>query len=338
MSSAPDAEQIWKDARWLAQAVDVRADLVRVVDMDQDAYRDASFLDDRMLQPGRNAHLLKWSEVAEAKPENARSDARWIFHIGHVGSTLIARLLGELEGVLSVREPRLLRDVAMLGPQHRRTLVPAVRGLLSRTFGPAEFALVKATSFVSEMAAELVPEQGKALFIHAPPRTYIQTILAGDNSRKELQMLADTRAARMAQRVPRLDGWRKSEAHLAAAAWACEMTSLVAAERALPGAQVQWEDFDRLLGDVSGRLLAIACFFGFSATVERTREIASGPLMTRYSKALEYEYSPGLRRELLMEAQRNHGRAIDGALAMLDAAARECPLLARALDLSQSAS
>ena len=39
------------------------------------------------------------------------SDARWIFHIGHVGSTLISRLLGELEGVLSVREPRSLRDL-----------------------------------------------------------------------------------------------------------------------------------------------------------------------------------------------------------------------------------
>ena len=46
-----------------------------------------------------------------------RSDARWIFHIGHVGSTLVSRLLGELAGVLAIREPRLLRDLALTPPE-----------------------------------------------------------------------------------------------------------------------------------------------------------------------------------------------------------------------------
>ena len=39
--------------------------------------------------------------------DDMRSDARWIFHIGHVGSTLVSRLLGELDEVLAIREPRL---------------------------------------------------------------------------------------------------------------------------------------------------------------------------------------------------------------------------------------
>ena len=53
--------------------------------------------------------------------------------------------------------------------------------------------------------------------------------------------------------------------------------------------------------------------------------------MRRYSKALEYEYSPALRRELIAEASASHGREIDGALAMLRSAAEKSPLLARAL-------
>ena len=96
MSSAPAADEIWRDARWLAQAVDPRAGLVRLVEMTPENYRDASFLDDRMFEQPRVSHLLPWNDVAGTMPANARADARWIFHIGHVGSTLIARLLGEL--------------------------------------------------------------------------------------------------------------------------------------------------------------------------------------------------------------------------------------------------
>jgi hypothetical protein len=53
--------------------------------------------------------------------------------------------------------------------------------------------------------------------------------------------------------------------------------------------------------------------------------------MRRYSKALEYDYSPGLRRELLAEARRDYGHHIDSAIAMLEKAAASSPLLARAL-------
>ncbi|MGE5601328.1 MAG: hypothetical protein ACM3X2_07390, partial [Pseudomonadota bacterium] len=105
MSSAPPAEEIWKDARWLGQAVDPRAGLVRIVEMTPENYRSASFLDDRMFQQQhRLTHLLPWGNIVGSVPVNARRDACWIFHVSHVGSTLIARLLGELDGILSVRE------------------------------------------------------------------------------------------------------------------------------------------------------------------------------------------------------------------------------------------
>ncbi|HZC38458.1 MAG TPA: hypothetical protein VE221_07265 [Sphingomicrobium sp.] len=53
--------------------------------------------------------------------------------------------------------------------------------------------------------------------------------------------------------------------------------------------------------------------------------------MSRYSKALEYEYSAGLRQELIAEASEQFAREIDGALAMLHAAAEKSSLLARSL-------
>jgi hypothetical protein len=53
--------------------------------------------------------------------------------------------------------------------------------------------------------------------------------------------------------------------------------------------------------------------------------------MRRYSKATEYEYSPSLRRDLIAEAEAAHRADLDGALAMLQSAAENSPLLAKAL-------
>lgn len=331
MASPPAPHEIAADARWLAQALDPQAALVRLIEMSPAAYRDASFLDDRMLQQPVTAHVRPWAELASAVPANARTDARWIFHIGHVGSTLVARLIGELETVLSVREPRLLRDLTALEPGARAAMIPTVQRLMSRSFAPQQSALIKATSFVSELAAELVPAAQRALFLFATPRAYIEGILAGENSRKELHILAPIREQRMRDRVSTISDSKGSDAHLAAAAWACEMTGMEAAAEQMDNRLLHWADFDQMLYDMEAALGDVCRFFGFEVGEDRLRQIVSGPLMGRYSKALEYDYSPGLRRELLAEARFDHGPQIDSAIAMLEKAAETSPLLARAL-------
>ena len=118
---------------------------------------------------------------------------------------------------------------------------------------------------------------------------------------------------------------------LAAAAWACEMTTLEAAAEEMPDRHIQWADFDAMLGDMAAALRDASEFFGFNADPGELQAIASGPLMQRYSKALEYDYSPALRRDLIAEATAANARDLDDALAMLGAAAEKSPLLARAL-------
>jgi hypothetical protein len=327
MSSAPSPAEIVSDARWLVQALDPATRMVRVVQMDRESYRNASFLDDRMLAGEHFAGIVPWASIAEAIPEHARRDARWIFHIGHVGSTLVARLFGEIDGVLSVREPRFLRDVAMLGNTNREDFALPAQALFSRTFDEDEVALVKATSFVSEIADELVPEGQRALFLYAAPRRYVASILAGPNSVQELAALAPSRAQRMSGRVAFAEARNSAEA--AAAAWACEMTALESAAERMRERQVAWADFDAMLADMPAELKRVAEFFGFdTAGVDA---IATGPLTGRYSKATEYEYTPALRRDLIAEADAANRADIDSALAMLQSAAQTSPLLERAL-------
>lgn len=336
MSSVPSPEEIARDATWLVQALDPSQGMARLVAMDRESYRAASFLDDRMLHSSVDAQILPWDVVEKAVSPNLRSDARWIFHIGHVGSTLVSRLLGELDGVLAVREPRLLRDLALMPAEIRKRYVAAAPRLMSRTFAHAETACVKATSFASEIAPDLVPAGERALFIYASPSNYIASILAGETSVKELRALAGSRAGRMTGRVAGLDPQSQSDAHRAAAAWACEMTSMEVAAEAMEDRRLHWADFDAMLDDMPAAMSRVAGNFGFDADRGTLEEIANGPLMRRYSKALDYEYSPALRRELIAEANREHAADVGEALAMLERAAQESPLLARALTRSAS--
>ncbi len=133
----------------------------------------------------------------------------------------------------------------------------------------------------------------------------------------------------MANRVAESDGWDRTEAQLAAAAWACEMTSLEAAAEQM--GRVLWEEFDAVLDDVAGGLTRMVDFFGFEASAEAVSALADSPLLGRYSKAVEYEYSPRLRLELLAQAQQRHGPEISDSLQMLERAADSSPLLRRAL-------
>ena len=143
-------------------------------------------------------------------------------------------------------------------------------------------------------------------------------------------MRADGRAQRMAKRVPGFPAGG-DPAQLAAAAWACEMTALEAAAAEMGDRHILWANFDQLLADMEAGLMRLAGFFGFDAPAERVRDIARGPLMSRYSKALEYDYSPALRRQLIEQELRLQGPAIDAALASLSQAANGSPLLAKAL-------
>lgn len=335
MSSAPTSADICRDATWLAQALDPAAGVARLIAMSRESYRSASFLDDRMLQQPVDAHIVPWPEIETAIADSSRGDARWIFHIGHVGSTLISRMLGEITGVLAIREPRLLRDLALSPPAVRSQYISATPKLMSRSFADDEIACVKATSFVSEIAPDLVPVGERALFMFATPRNYIASILAGENSVQELRMLGESRAERMAERVGTVAV--RTDADLAAAAWACEMTALEAAAEAMPDQRIAWADFDRMLADMPAELARVASFFGFSTDDAELRTIAEGPLMMRYSKAPEYEYSPALRGELIAEVNAAQGPEINGALAMLDAAAEKSPLLARAIRRAEEA-
>ena len=312
---------------WLPFELDPATDRVAWLRMSEADYRAASFLDQRMLSPDAEFRQSEWPIM----PAGARRDADYIFHIGNVGSTLISRLLGELPEVFALREPLLLRTFAETKPPPERfdTLI----ALLSRTFRPEQRANVKATSFTSEIAGSLVRPGSKALFLYATPAHYLENILAGQNSWQTLEALSPVRLARLQGRCPGLgaDLGRMHDGLKAALGWACEMASLGDAAGKLPPQSVLWMDFDVFLSEPARHFAAIAAHFGHRVDTSAARAICEGPLIRRYSKALDHDYSPDLRREILAEARHRHAPAINDAMNWLGALESRYPAVAQAI-------
>ncbi|MEA3034482.1 MAG: hypothetical protein QOH04_237 [Sphingomonadales bacterium] len=329
--------------RWFPQRYDAASDSVLLVERSEADFRAAAFLDERSLVPDAPSYVVPWDTVAGAVPPDARRDIQYLFHIGHVGSTLISRLLGELPQVLALREPQILRDfTACLAegfwePASIPARLDVLTSLLSRTFRPEQRTMAKATSFVSEIAADLIPAGSRALLLYASPEHYVGNILGGPNSRQEMAATAAGRLERLHRRTGE-SRWSLaglSEGETIAMAWACEMSSLVQAGQRLGEERVMWLDFDAFLAEPAAGLGRLAHFFGLD--VAAAESLAGHPLMGRYSKAPEYEYDSALREEVLAEARREHGGAIADGLRWLERAAGESEAVARCLDAAEAA-
>jgi hypothetical protein len=331
-------ESLARSPEWFPHSLDVRNDSVAFIRLTQGDYERASFLDGRILTQQTVSRVVPWQEVeASVNAAQLAEKCAFIFHIGHVGSTLLSRLIGAHPGVFALREPMILRSLAQPGsesPRFEAQLGGSLK-LLSRTFNARQTPVIKATSFVSELAASLLARASlpNAVAIYVSPESYMATILGGPNSRQEAKLLTPSRLARLHRRVGH-EVWRAetlSEGETLALAWACEMSALAQATKVAPE-RIYRVDFDRFLLDPTA-LLGVFTHFGIEATAADVRAILAGPDMRRYSKAPEFAYDRALRTAVLDEARAVHGIEIKRGLAWLQRAAADFAAVRQAMAL-----
>lgn len=326
-SAAVAAEELALSPAWLPLDA-VCPGNRRLLRLDEAAYRAASFLDQRLLATNLPVATVSASTVSAAAARLVPG-ADYLFHIGHVGSTLVSRLIGEFPGLFSVREPLILRDAAAQAADLRDAL-----SLLARTWRPGQRAVIKATSFVSDIAGPILDldAQAAAILMFTAAPAYLRCILGGPHSRAESRALAPARLARLRRRLgkgtfgtdPQVEGqW-------IAMSWLCEMVCLQEAARRFPS-RILWVDFDRFLAAPLPHLQAIVRALGATMQPQDIEDILAGPLMHLYSKAPEHAYDAALRREVLASAEREHQVEIRRGMAWLEALAAREPAAAEAL-------
>lgn len=337
MADDPFQHRFAADASLLPHMADLANDRVLIALLREDDYRSASFLDQRLLNDRIGREWMAWGALPDLV-DAPRPD--FIFHIGHVGSTLASRLLAEVSDTLPLREPMLLRALAQVGerierpesvwsPDLYRERLAQVLGWLGRGFTPGQRSIVKASSVITAIAGDLTGAKDRALFLYVPLPRYIETILAGEASMAETLAQAPARMARLAALLPDFPHklWQLPPATRVAMSWLCEMAS---AQRTLPPTDPRhlWVDFEAMLAEPAATLASQCAHFALPVDPGRIEAAATGPIMRQYSKAPEHGYSPDLRRQLQEQAASDHGPAIAEAIAWVEALARRYTHLA----------
>lgn len=318
-----------------------------LVGLSQPAYRAASFLDDRVLAPGIAGGWVPLARLDEATRTVATPrPLHLVLHTGHVGSTLLSRLLDELGGTLGLREPLALRTLAdagdglaggdsLVSADEFHALVALCLRLWGRGYADTRQCIVKATSSACRVAPLLLAQAPgvRAVYLNLRAEPYLATLLAGENSVGDLRGHGQERYRRLLGAGARLPGplHAMSPGELAALGWLAESLTRHVVAAGHPGRTLLL-DFDALLADLPGALGTVARHFGIACTPAQLQAAATGRTLRSYSKAPEHEYSPALRAQILAQARHEHAGEIRAGLAWIAAVARTQPLVQSAVE------
>lgn len=332
-ASSPDA---WP------HKLDLMLRRVLLVGLTPAAYRGASFLDDRVLTPGLAGGWVPVGRLDETtRTLAAPRPLHLILHTGHVGSTLLSRLLDDLGGTLGLREPLPLRTLAdaadmlasgdsLLSAAEFDTLVALCLRLWSRGYADTRQCVLKATSSACRVAPRLLAQQPslRVAYLNLQAEPYLATLLAGENALADLRGHGPERYRRLLTAGARLPGplHAMSPGELAALGWLAESLTRHELATRFP-AQTLLLDFDALLADLPGQLAAVTRHFGIQCEPSQLQAAAGGSTLRRYSKAPEHEYGPSLRAEILKQARQHQAEQISAGLHWIESVAASQPVL-----------
>lgn len=322
------------------QKFDLVRDMALLVEFDANAYRAASFLDDRILRSTTKGGWVVLGRVIEAarSVQNARP-LHFIFHTGHVGSTLVSRLLEDTGTVLSLREPlalRLLADMqdaldrpeSLLSRASFDVLLDAMLASWGRGYATTKSVLVKATSSAGRLAPALLARRPdtRAIYLNLRAEPYLATLLAGQNSPLDLRGHGPERMRRLQSFgvVPPAALHQMSLGEMAALSWLVETWSQAEAARA-GGERVVDVDFASFLTDIPAETERILRHLNITHDAQFPSRAAQSPTLTRYAKAPEHGYTPQLRAQILAGARARHTDEIAKGLAWLQRIAASHP-------------
>ncbi len=333
-----------------AHKLDPLAETLLLVRLSRDAFREASFLDDRVITAQTQGSWYKLASIEAVLAGCAPAlPLHFIFHAGHVGSTLLSRLI-ELAGeVLALREPSPLRSLAEIqddiGAGHALFDEAALDRLSqlqlllwSRGYPDTRAVVLKATSATARIAPRLLmlAPQTRAIYLHLAAEPYLATLLAGQNSPIDLRSMGKERFQRL-HRLTRIDAAQPLHAmslgELAAMTWCTEMLTRQAIREAAPG-RVLYLDFEALLAEPGRELAAAFAHLRLQAPTKYLETIAQAPVWTRYAKATDAPYSPQLRAEILQDSRTRNRMEIRRGLEWIDSLARRSQPAATAFSVS----
>lgn len=340
-------DRLLRDPTFFPHKLDLIAERALFVHLDRAAISDASFLDDRVLSPQTAGIWLRLDQLDRTVlGANSGKPIHYIFHIGHVGSTLLSRMLDQMDGTLGLREPMPMRTLAeasddlhttasLISPAYLERLIDIYTMLWSRPFPDTQAIILKATSSTARMGSRLLNQQttSRAVYLYLPAEPYLATLLAGANSPIDLRGHAQERSRRLealsAARVSQpLHAFSLGE--LAAHAWLTEMLTQYVLQSSA-NMRVRAVNFETLLGAPRETLEAICEHLNVTTSDAALTRATSDKILNRYSKSTGELYSAQLRGQILDEARHKNAAEIRRGLDWIERMERNSPVVAQLL-------
>jgi hypothetical protein len=335
--STPISDKLAQDASWHLYQFDPAQQASHWLKLSEEQYRDASFLDQRLLQAQTGQPALASPEIIslqgleDAHDRPSIRQTHFIFHIGHCGSTLLSRALAATANILPIREPLTLRQLASdlpvaENPMWSRMLQCALAAH-SRSFHSGQLSMVKATSTCNALVRpilEQVPD-ARALLMYVPLESFLAGMLGKQSTPLDLRGHLNSR----------LHEWRRlagssfeqlstndlDDAQLTVLSWLTSMARLLQAQEAYPD-RCRLLDFDQFLGAPEVGLEQLVDFFSLSDAQAEILQ-AWPEISTGYSKKPDEPYSAFNRNRTLSRGRMMRGDEIQSALQWAEQLARQ---------------
>lgn len=341
-------DDIWSSASYLIHNVRLTGE-AEVIEMSRDSYEKSSFLDQRVCTPEAGQSLLRnFADFYNKNTEEAGNDTRFIFHISHVGSTLMSRAIGVAPNVLSLREPVLLRWLAEIRgaltlPESRYTAVgytktlKIVLALLARKFDQTDIVVVKASSFANILAEDILTLQpnSNAIGVFSRFETFAANVLKGGGAWSDMVAQAPSRMKRLHAMLGR-QPWQLAymgPGELVALNWLTEMLTLSRVEQRYAD-RFKWVDFDEFLSSPAANLAAVASDLKIEWSKEAELKLRQKKVLSTSSKNTMKSFDRSARNKIIAEVQKNSGVEIGKGLDWLKRAIadhRECRVVEKFL-------
>ncbi|MGH8369549.1 MAG: hypothetical protein ACRESC_01085, partial [Gammaproteobacteria bacterium] len=290
-----------------------------VVRIDRDTYRQAAFLDQRMFISDTQCAWVPLNTLLQATSGLPTRTTHYIFHIGHCGSTLLSRLLAELSGCLTLREPLAFLTLAMaqreLGlPDSRldasrwQDLFEMVLRLQARGYSDSDIVLIKSTSVAGNLLQPVLVTQpdSRVILLYMDLETWLTTMLRASGPRESVRAFASAWLTDFRQ----LTGDVSIELHTlddirqAVIGWTTMLLGFTRAATRQPG-RTHWLNFDEFLRKPASHCKLLTEFLALPANDAKIETLTTGPIMGRNAKDPRQDFDTNVHaRELAAARQR----------------------------------
>lgn len=312
--------EVLDDPRWLFYRFDLFSGSAGFVRVDDSTYRRAAFLDQRLpvSRPEQRVVSLKMLQGVYDQAARQSRPGHFIFHLGHCGSTLLSRLLGEFNGVHSLREPLPLGELSMLyrergtrlaylNSQQYDHLEKLVLHLLKRVFAPEQLPIIKATSICTNLAERALGDhpETRLVLVYVDLETFLAGMLRNRARCEEINANSRTRLQDLnrALESDALSLHELDQVQRTVVAWASGMMTFDKLLTSATRSRCLLIDFQQFLSDPAGKLQGIVDHLGLAAGPDSIRTLLDGPLMRTYAKDTKMAFTAEDRLQQLTQAR-----------------------------------